>query len=168
MPLNSGGSETSRLMKDLGTSSNLDMSYSCDGSSASTSRVPNTLQNFGYASGGSYANYNYFTVKNDVAAGYPVVLAGGTNGGWWIFGQYINGHAWVCDGVSERMYYNCQPDPNTPGEQIAVYAGHYDAALHMNWGWGGNWNGWYDAYNWNPGNSTFNYQQKMVTGIRRP
>lgn len=167
MPLNSGSSETSRLMRDLGLSSNLDMSYSCDGSGASTSRVPNTFQNFGY-SGGSYSDYNYFTVKNEVYAGYPVILAGGSNGGWWIFGQYQNGHAWVCDGVVEYMYYNCVPDPNTPGEQISVYAGHYDASLHMNWGWGGSWNGWYSAYNWNPSTLTFNYQRKMVTGIRKP
>lgn len=167
MPLYSGSSETSRLMKDLGLSNNLNISYSCDGSSASTSRVPATLQNFGY-SGGSYNDYEYFTVKNEVDSGYPVILAGGSNGGWWIFGQYQDGHAWVCDGVQERMYFDCVPDPNTPGEQISVYAGHYDASLHMNWGWGGNWNGWYSAYNWNPSNLTFNYQRKMVVGIRKP
>lgn len=168
MPLNMGSAETSRLMRDLGLPSNLNMDYKCNGSGAQTAQSTSTFQNFGYSSGGSYNNYNYFTVKSEVMSGYPVILAGGRDAGWWIFGQYKDGHAWVCDGVQEWMYFNCVPDPNTPGEQISVYSGNYDAFLHMNWGWGGAWNDWYSAFNWNPGSHTFNYRQKMITGIRKP
>ncbi len=37
--------------------------------------------------------------------------------------------------------------------------------FHMNWGWGGTYNGWYNYNNFNPGDFTFNYQTGMVYNI---
>jgi hypothetical protein len=143
------------------------MNYSsCEGSSAFSSDIPSTLTHFGYPSA-TFSNYNYFTVKDQRQLNRPVILSGGKKDGWWIFADYINGHSWVSDGFEEWQYYTCQLDPNTPGEWIENYAG-YDAFLHMNWGWGGDLNGWYSAYNFSPGTHNFNYNTKMVTNIRKP
>lgn len=141
--------------------------YDCDGSGAEVSGVSSVFSGMGYASGGTYADYSYYAVKNEVFGGNPVILRGGRNSGWWIFGVYSDGHAWVCDGLYDETYYSCQPDPNTPGEQISVHWGE-NGFLNMNWGWGGSHNGYYSSSNFNPGSNTFNYRTKMITGIRRP
>jgi hypothetical protein len=38
--------------------------------------------------------------------------------------------------------------------------------LHMNWGWDGDYNGWYNYNNFNPGSHTFNYKRGMVYNIK--
>lgn len=167
MPNNSGSSEISRLMRDIGLPSNLNMDYSsCDGSGARDSDIPATLTHFGYPNA-TFSSYSYFAVKDQIQLNRPVILSGGNKDGWWIFADYTNGHSWVCDGFEEWQYYTCQFDPNTPGEWIEDYAG-YDGLLHMNWGWGGDFNGWYSAYDFSPGIHNFNFQTKMVTNIRKP
>jgi len=140
------------------------MSYGCSASSASSSRLHTALYNFDYSDNG-LNNYNFYTVEGDVSANRVVLLTGAHNGGgWWIFGQYVDGHAWVCDGAIDYSYYECRPDPNTPGEWISVFQ-YSSTALSMNWGWGGSYNGWFGAYAWNPSTYDFNYQPKMITGI---
>ncbi|MCF0057190.1 C10 family peptidase [Dyadobacter sp. CY356] len=168
MPLGYSTSTTASFLKELGNSNKLNMSYGCDGSSSNTGNIPAVLTSYGYASGGSYQDFNRSTVESELYAGYPVILAGGRNAGWWIFGNYADGHAWVGDGYSNSLYYWCQPDPNTPGEQIDVFSGIATNAIHMNWGGGGNNDGWYAENNWKPGSSDYTYKRKMVTGIRRP
>lgn len=38
--------------------------------------------------------------------------------------------------------------------------------IHMNWGWGGQYDGYYAFNNFNPGSNTFNYKTAMITNIR--
>ncbi|ADB38160.1 C10 family peptidase [Spirosoma linguale] len=155
MPNNYGTNATAVLMRDLGTSANLNASYGCNSTSAPMSNIPTTFSHFGYSTP-SLSSYNYFTVKYELQNySRPVILKGQSNS---------DAHAWVCDGVRHWDYYSCQPDPNTPGEKIAVYTG-YDAGLHMNWGWGNSYNGWYSANNFNPSGYAFNSYREMVTGI---
>jgi hypothetical protein len=164
-----GSAEASRLMKDLGLPVNLNMDYSsCDFTKASFSRVPVTFARFGYPTP-NISVYNYFTLKAQITLSRPVILYG-TNktGGWWIWTTYADGHAWVCDGFEEWQYYTCDFDPNTPGEWIENYAG-YDAALRMNWGWSGYFNGWYSAYGgFTPNGNNYNYNTQMIIDIRKP
>jgi hypothetical protein len=136
MPNSSGTATTAGLMSDIGNAVN--MSYSCDGSGADTkSKIVSAFKNtFGYSTA-SYADYNYQTVENELRYNRPVILRGGRNTGWWIFGQYSDGHAWVCDGYLSYI------DPCW-GSILK---------FHMNWGWGdnatNNYNGWYSFNNFN-------------------
>ncbi len=167
MPLTLSSATTAQLLNDLASNSNLDIGWGCDpqGSGASSDNIPRTFQNFGYPSPSysGFNGYNYFTVKSDLLSNKPVILGGYRGSYWWIFGA-VGGHQWVTDAVYESMYFSCAPDPNTPGEWISVYTG-YDASLHMNWGWGGDYNGWYSAFNFNPADRTYNYAPDMVTNI---
>jgi hypothetical protein len=165
MPNNSGSFETSRLMSVLGYSYNLDMSYGCSGSGAYHYNVPRTFANLGYPTP-SYNSYNYFTVRGDLQQGRPAILGGFRRSVWWIFGSE-GGHSWVADGYSHTDIYTCIADPNTPGEYETV-VNAYIASLHMNWGWGGQYNGWFSVVNFNPGGVTYNWNPDMITNIRTP
>ncbi|MGV0854185.1 C10 family peptidase [Empedobacter brevis] len=149
MPDSYGTATTSALMSAIGVAVN--MSYECNGSGADTQdEVASSFRNdFGYSSA-TYSGYNYQTVKNELNANRPVILRGGRKSGWWIFSQYKDGHAWVCDG-----YLN-YTDPCW-GSMLKY---------NMNWGWDGTYNGWYSFNNFNPGEHTFNYKTGMVYNIK--
>ncbi len=149
MPNSYGTSTTSILMRDIGDAVNMD--YTCDGSGADTQdEVASSFRNdFGYSSA-TYSSYNYQTVKNELSHNRPVILKGGRKSGWWIFGQYKDGHAWVCDGYLNYI--------NPCWGSILKF--------NMNWGWNGSYNGWYSFNNFNPGEHTFNYKTGMVYNIK--
>lgn len=170
-----GGTETAKLMKDLGTWSNLDMTYGCNASSSTIENIPRTLSNFGYPNT-SCSDYSFSGVANELSSHRPVILAGGRQNGWWVFSSYEDGHCWVADGLYQYFTYGSQPDPNTPGECLSVLVDYGDY-LHMNWGWRGIANGYFYAYNFNPQvplpdgtikTYSFNYKTRMITGIKKP
>lgn len=121
--------------------------YGCDESS-----VPNTnsteyvLKTFyGYSSTVQKVDYNYATVKNELAYNRPVLF----------FGDDVNGagHVWVCEGY--KTFYFC--------ESGVTYLHFY-----MNWGWYGPGNGWYGSSYCNPDGTPFilNGDVKIVIGIK--
>ncbi|TDO83864.1 Spi protease inhibitor [Flavobacterium chryseum] len=160
-----GTSETSRLMRNLGFSNNLDMNYGCSSSSADRHNIGRTFSNMGYPST-NFGSYNYGTVKYEIAYGRPVILCGSEKAEFLIFGSK-SGHCWVVDGVGEIEYYECIPDPNTPGE-VMSHLISTNGYLHMNWGWSGSYNGNYSNGNFNPGGNSYNWKPDMVTNIRNP
>lgn len=147
MPNNTGTNSTAGLMRDIGNAVNMD--WGCNGSGADTeNEAASSFRNdFGYSTA-SYADFNHTIVKQQLNWNRPVMLRGGRNTGWWFFGVYSDGHAWVCDGY--RQYTTCTTS--------SLY-------LHMNWGWNGAFDDWYAFNNWNPGNNTFNYDRGMVYNI---
>ncbi|WP_196889317.1 C10 family peptidase [Aureivirga sp. CE67] len=149
MPDNYGTTSTAILMADIGEAVNMD--YGCDGSSANTNSeaAPSFTGDFNYSSA-SFADFNITTVTNELNVSKPMILKGGKNTGWWIFGVYSGGHAWVCDGYLNTI------DP-CEGNTLK---------LRMNWGWNGSYDGWYSSNNFNPGSKTFNYKRGMVYNIR--
>ncbi len=148
MPNSYGNTYISSLMRDIGDA--VGMKYTCDASKAYADDIAPALKNtFGYNSA-SYADYDYNTVKSELNHSRPVILTGGRKTGGWIFSQYEDGHAWVCDGYSLTVF-PCW------GSMLT---------FHMNWGWGGTYNGWYGFLNFNPGDYTFNYKRKMVYNIK--
>jgi hypothetical protein len=169
MPATFGNGEVQRLMRDLGLSSNLNMDYGCDGSSASSQIIPLVLQNkFGFTSG-NYINYDVSTfarVQNNLANHWPVLL-GGCNTRTNVFlglYSYDDCHEWVCDGYSETDLYYCNEDGTQGGSTYLSF--------HMNWGWhetylGNDYNGWYSFNNWNiPGiNRNYQYAKDAVVDI---
>jgi len=159
MPNNSGNNEIARLMNDAGNGLP-SMKYSGDGSSASMSDVDDTFRNtFGYRSASYIRNYGssgYLTVMNNLSNRQPVILGGCANRDTFIGipYRYTRCHAWVCDGFTQSSY-----------------VGYTYLTFHMNWGWGGDFNGWYAFNDWTirlPNGTTLNYQyaQDAVVGIR--
>lgn len=134
--------ETNRLMRALANS--VSTTYTCTGSSAVPTAVRNAFVNtFGYNSGATFANFNSSTIMNEIGSySRPVILHGYNS-------AIANGHSWVADGYIQ--YYNCT-------------SGWSEAYFHMNWGWDGNYNGFYTSYT--PAGKDFNYNKKMDVYIR--
>lgn len=129
---------TARFLAELGNSNHLDIDYSTTGSSAKNTIYDNVLRDFGYNA--SREKYDYRKVENELYAGRPVMLSGtNPNGG---------GHVWVCDGL-----------------QIINNVTSSALLLHMNWGWGGNHDGYYQFNNWtyvNDKNETVTYTPNLL------
>lgn len=142
------------LMKNAGISVN--MQYGCSSSGAVTANAAAALKNtFGY-SAATFGGFNLSVVVQNLNYNKPVILTGGTNSG----GNYVNGHAWVCDGYMQSTFYYKDDYGNCTGGGVTYYP-----ILHMNWGWDGQYNGYYSVSNFNPGSNTFNYQNQMLYNI---
>jgi Peptidase C10 family len=136
--------EVARLMADAARE--VHTNYGCDGSSAvGTTRVVTAFrQHFGYSSASYSSTYRPHDVVANLNMNWPVILGGYTsNFMWWGTGS---GHSWVCDGYrafqdegTEYCYYD---EYNSYQCYTPVY---YRLELHMNWGWGGQHNGWFSS-----------------------
>jgi hypothetical protein len=132
---------TAILMEDIGDAVNMD--YGCYASGASGEDIaPAFKSEFGYSSA-SYHSYDYSEVGTELATyERPVILTGSGGGA---------AHAWVCDGY--RVYHD-------------ECTGVSFVDLYMHWGWFENdYNGWYDFDDFDPGDSVFNNNNKMVHNI---
>jgi hypothetical protein len=124
-------------MKDIGN--HVDMSYGCDGSSASSNKAKKVLDDdFGYNNSISYSDWNIDVIRNNIRWGYPVILGGyRTRNNILNIYWYTNGHAWVCDGLWEEydnFLVTCLSGGGVPLESYE--SRNYRYYLHMNWGWG--------------------------------
>lgn len=106
------------------------------GTSVTTESLPIYLKSVGYI-GDDICSYSFSEVKKSIDSGYPIPIRGGT-------GKYIDngeekeaGHYWVIDGYARYYcsYYEGDKD-NIIGNMTADY-------VHVNWGWSGNYNGYY-------------------------
>lgn len=168
MPTTYGSSTTAMLMANL--ASEMGTSPGCDGSGTSTANAATVLKNkYRYISATYNATYNYNTVLAELKGNRPVILSGGKNGTkFWFFNVYQDGHAWVADGYRELDYYTCRiPEWPPAPEEVPWWEQTYGTLyFHMNWGWNGQFNGWFGYNNWNPSTYTFNYKPGMITNIR--
>lgn len=150
MPNTSGSREISRLMADIGEDVN--MNYSSGGSGADEDEIaPAFVNNFGYSSA-SLRGYDRYRIRDNIRWNDPVILVGWRDRDCGFLGlscNYVDGHAWVCDGTRQVRYET---------------AGYF--YLHMNWGWGGSRDGWFAYNNWDPGSLSFNRNRKMISEIR--
>lgn len=153
MPNEGGSTEIAALMRDIGAAVKMD--YGCDASGATNKNAVSAFkEKFGYTSA-KEADFFWGSVRDEISRGYVVILTGGTKSGL----SYTNGHAWVCDGY----IYNF-----THGDTFDCSIAWGNIRLHMNWGWGGDFDGWYDGTKWNlPNGSSYNYRQKMIYQIRK-
>lgn len=152
MPNNSGNGEVQRMMRDIGDA--VDMGYGCDGSGADGDKTDNAFKNdfcFGSADRGGYGSGSYQVVIQDINADRPVLLDGCRTRKRkfpWLWCTYSNCHMWVCDGY-ERHQNSC----------------YSILKFHMNWGWGGSFNGWYGFNSWSPGSSNYQYAEDFTHNI---
>lgn len=159
MPDAYANSDLAKLMKDLGQSSYLNMTYACDGSGANSARVTGVLKNkFSYSSASDMQQYNnskFQNIVNDIIDNKVVFLSASEEYykfPKWLFGYTYGkgGHAWVCDGY--------KIDGNQCGTRSKW--------LHMNWGWDGYYNRFFHEDNWNPGSNNFRYDRTIIFNIQ--
>ena len=141
------GNAVAKVMYDCGTS--VAMKYSADGSGTSLTPVSRALvQNFKYR--GSTIEFTYqeefdkptdwsAAIYGELHAGRPVIAAGASVSG---SGRDAGGHCYVFDGCDARGY------------------------VHVNWGWSGNYDGFYSLDLLNPQKYSFIDSQQMVWGIQ--
>lgn len=98
--------------------------YECSSTGVPSSyRTDELFKAFGYSSATKSA-FSTSSISSSLASSGPVILRARQS-------DSRDGHMWVCDGMMTNTEYtaNC-------GRQSIIY-------LHMNWGWNGTNNGWY-------------------------
>lgn len=171
---NTGTLAIASLMSEIG--GNVNMNYSASGSGADSEDARNALvNNYGYSSTANYSAYDFFTVQQNIKWGYPVYMDGyhsyETHGTWfWEYTTYHDGHAWVCDGYKQQ--YDVYIHNEETQYEYTTQENRYEW-LYMNWGWGGNGNGWFYKNNLhvygvnilvdgNAVNPNFQYNRKCI------
>lgn len=152
MPNSSSSSATAGLIKAIHDV--IDITYDCNGTSASMSSAASALTNqFGYTSA-ILASYNSSTVESNLRSTRPVILGGGE-------------HCWVCDGFLKSTF--CWYDDSGTGQ--GAYIGTISIThLHMNWGHEQDGDGWFAIDNFNPtfyglGTQNYNSNKMMIYNI---
>lgn len=140
------------------------MQYSANGSGANSSNVPAALQSFGYTSS-SYQVYNQDSIITSLSQGCPVYIRG--------VSQELGGHAWVIENGHQAAfttYYDYKVY-----DQYGGYHGIYseDAGTsigsvmwYYNWGWNGQYNGYYTAGTYNSNTGNFDNSIRIIPNIR--
>ncbi|MDR1407695.1 MAG: C10 family peptidase [Tannerella sp.] len=140
-----GTTETQLLIANIHTYINATspITYACDGTGVNGNyNIANLFTNyFGYANA-FQGTYSSQSVKAHIVAQRPVILMASESSG--------KGHVWVCDGVSE--YQPCA----LGGHGTAGYI-----TFHMNWGWDGQFDGWYMSHT--PNGHNYSNNTKMVS-----
>ena len=132
-----GAEDVAKLMWRIGN--DINMKYSCEGSSIHISNVPNTLKyTFKYSKGGTVVWLNtledFHKLEKEIQKGHPVIIGG--------YDDYFSGHAWVCDGFKYVL--------TVVPENSIIWRTNGSAKIryfHMNWGEDGVNNGWYHYLN---------------------
>ena len=168
-PNNYGTAQIARLIQMLGLKRNLNIKYGVNSSGAEPERIPITLQNFGYANGGTLIDYDSGAVIGELRNGYPVLLGGHSTEG---------GHSWLAHGLLEaRRNHIGYNEMDEIVQYYSFFEGYY---LLFNWGFRGEDDGFFlsgifdantpPAYP-NPTRSTqdLNFSRRMtaIVGIRR-
>lgn len=152
--------QVAHLMRMIGENSG--MKYECKSSGAKTYKGRDYLRSVGYQ-GGEESKWNFDAVLSSLDARRPILMRGDRTFKYInVLGQKIgwteNGHAWVVDGYLKRrqkmqivVEYWPRPQELRPGElpkkELPIietsYYYRYSRLAHMNWGWGGNYNGYF-------------------------
>lgn len=138
---------TAQFLYEIGLKENMDYTGS-QGSPASINDACSAFRQYGYTSS-KVVNHASSTIMSQIRNFWPIYMRGTTSG-------EDKGHAWVCDGFDYTCY-------DYPYEVMAIdkstfdYTGKpyyrciysynvmdYSTYFHMNWGWGGLDNGYFD------------------------
>ena len=128
------------LMQHIGYASR--SNYSSAGTGCAISRIATTAKEKMHLANNPrviLANGNYDGFKkqiyDELAEGFPVEISGFNSKGQ-------TGHSFICDGY----------DPSTDW-------------FHFNWGWGGNYNGWFDLSVLKVDKYDFSYSRQAIVGL---
>ena len=161
----------SALMEVIGNK--VKMNYTCTSSGAYSSDVPRALYDMGY----TCDNFNYLFPSNTLQdydtrkvceklISFPVYVSGADP-------SRDVGHAWVIDGdrYKSRPYlevwdvYDIDMNLVRTESRPIYYESNY-SDVHCNWGWGGNWDGFFVSGVFNVGVSSYTSYLKIITGIQ--
>lgn len=145
IPDNFATDDTRKLLINIGGA--LDILYEAEASSATDNDAKRAFESFGYNA--TLCSHDHSNVKDEITRyKRPVYMSGVDR---LLFPTV--GHAWVCDGTKTKTtttnylieflyggpgYYNFSNYGHYPSESSFEYLD-----LHMNWGWGGESDGWY-------------------------
>lgn len=166
MAYNYATNMTVELLAEIGQKVN--MSYTPEASTASTSAACNAFKQYGYSQA-NIINHAQARTVIELSKKRPVFMRGTNNG-------TKDGHAWVCDGFERNDTYKTfdimildrfSSDPIPPYERL--YYGRtnstYSTYFHMNWGWGGNKDGYFYEESVNPSGYNFSIDRKDIVDI---
>ena len=115
------------------------MNFGADGSGTSSSNARDALVSyFNYSSSTQLIDKNFF---DDESWAQLIIDELDNQRPVYYSGSGTGGHAWVCDGYQDSAYF------------------------HFNWGWSGNYNGYYYLSDLSPGEYSFNNFQDAIIGI---
>ncbi|MDR2127120.1 MAG: C10 family peptidase, partial [Prevotellaceae bacterium] len=140
-------SAVATLMFHCGVS--VDMEYGIDGSGAYESKIPNAIRTyFDYDAGALYLHRNYYSYAEWLSM-IKTELKDNSRPLFYVGYSNSSGHAFVFDGYDENNF------------------------VHVNWGWGGSSDGYFEISALSPGtigigggSGGYNYSQTMITGIK--
>lgn len=161
MPDNSSNATLSTFLADL--RQRLDIND--DGSGSVYDIVP--LLNSGFGYNVKIYDYNINRLDYPLSINKAVILRGVTSDD--------EGHVWICDGLRYQVFGGVEYNlyvldhlkyPNFDYVNIKTELDDtYKSPVpycHMNWGWGGDYDGWYYGSDWNTGNGNLVKDRKMI------
>lgn len=137
--INNSNTAIAELLYHCGVAVN--MNFGPDGSSADTWTAGNAMKNyFGYHSDAAYRSRYLYSTN-----GWNNMLKENLDNGIPLIysgsSSIMGGHAWNCDGYQGQDHF------------------------HMNWGWGGSYDGYFFLNDLTPGGSSFNNFQGVLEGL---
>ena len=159
---NADNEAVSALMEVIGKKVN--MKYTCENSTASSSVVPWALSAMGYTCD-RLQDYDTGKVCEKLIS-FPVYVSGADPS------QEV-GHAWVIDGNKHKSrpylevwdVYDIDMNLVRTESRPIYYESNY-SDVHCNWGWGGKWDGFFVSGVFNLGVSSYTSNLKVITGIQ--
>jgi hypothetical protein len=138
---NNATGETAKLYRDIVNASYAN-AVSCSATSTTIDNTQRTLAYFGFTN--TSDSYSLTDVYNEFRSHHRPLLihANNTNG---------SGHIWLCDGFIRYVIGEYDRE-GEPGDTVGTIRDY----LHMNWGWFGNYNGYYlENSSWSTGVHTW-------------
>ena len=130
--------QIARLMQQMGTSNNLNVTYDIyhldEPGSSHPDNIPRALENFGYTNGGERVSYETSVVVDELMSGYPILIGGSDNS---------NGnpkHRWLGHGLMKVVITPIYPDSYHGVIMLPTVTNYY---ILCNWGWNGRYDGYY-------------------------
>lgn len=137
-----------RLCRQLGELNHSMYHAATDSTSASTGTytqtyAASTFATLGYTTS-SWDSIPHINIANELDNGHLLLMIGYKAGG--------PGHAWVLDGYTRAEYYEYMyhSEPGAPLVLDEIFGPLYETLYHLNWGWHGNYNGYFDFNVFNP------------------
>lgn len=149
--INAGGVATNVFLRDLGLPANLNLQYSCNGSSVTTDIVISYLQSVGYTYTAGTNTNDVSLITSNLSYSHPVIISGG-------------GHMWVCDGI--QSYYDVVCFASGACYDTRSDINMNRQMLHMNWGYGSWYDAWYSIWDFTPGTHDYNPDRAFIYNIR--
>lgn len=139
MPYTHGNSDVSRLIRDI-NDADPRIVHDCYGTGMYGSDIPGVFKHFHYSYVKQVALNSFLEIEGEIIKKRPVLMTG-------IDSRHGIGHVWVCDGYKYNWFLLCDSLNYSPLECWSPLESWFLPSFHMNWGWRGDYNGWYKYYN---------------------